>query len=92
MVQTDAKQADLIHELPPHNPSVCVRFLRLAGSCFSVGLAAASMAQGLPLASSVQVEERPYFLVNDMEIGSLKDKLQSCGNGPFSKTSFSIGH
>ena len=78
--------------LPPHNPSVCFRFLRLAGSCFSAGLAAASMAQGLPLTSSVQVGERPYFLVNDMAPGPLKDKLQSCGNGPFSKTSFSIGH
>jgi glycerophosphoryl diester phosphodiesterase len=42
--------------------------------------------------SNIQVGQRPYFLTADMTPGPLKDKLQSCANGPFSKTDFSIGH
>ncbi len=42
--------------------------------------------------SAVQLGPRPYFLVNDMADGPLKAKLQSCSNGPFEKTAFSIGH
>jgi glycerophosphoryl diester phosphodiesterase len=40
----------------------------------------------------VQVGVRPYFLVEGMDPSKLKDKLQSCENGPFRKTDFSIGH
>jgi len=43
-------------------------------------------------APAVQVGVRPYFLVDDMTPGALKKKLQSCANGPFRKTDFSIGH
>lgn len=43
-------------------------------------------------AHSVQLGPRPYYLVDDMEPGKLKTKLQSCANGPFKKTEFSIGH
>lgn len=43
-------------------------------------------------AKSVQVGSRPYFLIDDMEDGPLKDKLQQCSEGPFYKTDFSIGH
>ncbi len=42
--------------------------------------------------TNIQVGQRPYFLVNDMIDGPLKTKLQSCSNGPFKKTNFSIGH
>jgi glycerophosphoryl diester phosphodiesterase len=41
---------------------------------------------------SIQLGPRPFFLVNDMKPGPLKDKLASCSEGPFTKTSFSIGH
>ncbi|MDN5881376.1 MAG: glycerophosphodiester phosphodiesterase [Nitrosospira sp.] len=41
---------------------------------------------------NVQPGPRPFFLVNDMEAGRLKSKLESCANGPFHKTDFSIGH
>jgi glycerophosphoryl diester phosphodiesterase len=41
---------------------------------------------------SVQLGPRPFFLVDDMTPGPLKEKLKSCSNGPFSKTDFSIGH
>jgi glycerophosphoryl diester phosphodiesterase len=41
---------------------------------------------------SVQLGPRPYFLVNDMDEGKLKDKLMGCSEGPFKRTDFSIGH
>lgn len=40
----------------------------------------------------VQLGPRPYFLVDDMEPGRLKTRLAKCGDGPFRKTDFSIGH
>ncbi|PUA27973.1 MAG: glycerophosphodiester phosphodiesterase [Cellvibrio sp. 79] len=42
--------------------------------------------------ASVQLGPRPFYLVNDMDKSALKKKLQSCANGPFKKTNFSIGH
>jgi glycerophosphoryl diester phosphodiesterase len=42
--------------------------------------------------TNIQVGARPYFLVADMAESPLKTKLQSCANGPFQKTNFSIGH
>ena len=41
---------------------------------------------------NVQLGPRPYFLVDDMDDGDLKTQLQSCSEGPFSTTDFSIGH
>lgn len=49
-------------------------------------------AQPSAALSNIQVGQRPYFLTADMLPGPLKDKLQSCANGPFAKTDFSIGH
>lgn len=40
----------------------------------------------------VQIGPRPYFLIDDMDEGALKDKLQRCANRPFKKSDFSIGH
>jgi glycerophosphoryl diester phosphodiesterase len=40
----------------------------------------------------IQLGPRPFFLVNDMEPGALKSRLEHCGNGPFRKSNFSIGH
>lgn len=42
--------------------------------------------------SSVQLGPRPFYLVEDMDKGELKKKMESCANGPFKKTDFSIGH
>ncbi|SOD40461.1 glycerophosphodiester phosphodiesterase family protein [Nitrosovibrio sp. Nv4] len=42
--------------------------------------------------NNIELGPRPFFLVNDMEPGELKSKLESCDNGPFNKTYFSIGH
>lgn len=41
---------------------------------------------------SVDVGPRPFYLVEDMDASPLKRKLQSCVQGPFRKTDFSIGH
>jgi glycerophosphoryl diester phosphodiesterase len=41
---------------------------------------------------NVQVGPRPYFLVDDMDDGRLKDRLASCSERPLHRTDFSIGH
>lgn len=41
---------------------------------------------------NIQLGPRPFFLVEDMEPGELKNKLARCSTGPFRKTYFSIGH
>ncbi len=51
-----------------------------------------SYSKGDNNSASVQLGPRPFYLVNDMDESSLKKKLQSCANGPFKKTNFSIGH
>lgn len=53
---------------------------------------ASGFAQTSAVLSNIQVGQRPYFLTADMLPSPLKDKLQSCANGPFAKTDFSIGH
>jgi glycerophosphoryl diester phosphodiesterase len=42
--------------------------------------------------TNIQVGPRPFYLVDKLADGELKTKLQSCANGPFRKTNFSIGH
>jgi glycerophosphoryl diester phosphodiesterase len=41
---------------------------------------------------AVQVGPRPYYLIDKMSPGPLKHKLESCAEGPFYKSKFSIGH
>lgn len=43
-------------------------------------------------AYSVELGARPFFLIDDMDPSPLKEKMQSCKNGPFKKSEFSIGH
>jgi len=40
----------------------------------------------------VQLGPRPYYLVEDMDEGPLKDKLQACSDQRAERTDFSIGH
>src|SRR5262245_14885143 len=40
----------------------------------------------------IQLGPRPFFLVDGMDPGPLKDTLTKCMNGPFKRTDFSIGH
>jgi glycerophosphoryl diester phosphodiesterase len=42
--------------------------------------------------SSVQLGPRPFFLLTELEDGSLKRQLQQCSAGPFKRSDFSIGH
>ncbi|MBP8297537.1 MAG: glycerophosphodiester phosphodiesterase [Burkholderiales bacterium] len=41
---------------------------------------------------NIQLGPRPFFLVDDMQDGPLKDQLARCAEGPFKRTDFSIGH
>jgi len=41
---------------------------------------------------SIQLGERPFFLVQGMDPGPLKTRLLKCRNGPFRRTDFSIAH
>jgi glycerophosphoryl diester phosphodiesterase len=40
----------------------------------------------------ISLGPRPYYLIQNMTDGPLKQKLESCENGPFSVTGWSIGH
>ena len=42
--------------------------------------------------SEIQVGPRPYYLIDKMSSSPLKQKLESCSEGPFRRTDFSIGH
>lgn len=42
--------------------------------------------------AGIQVGPRPDWLVDDMDDGPLKDRLQQCENKPMGRTDFSIGH
>ena len=41
---------------------------------------------------SIQLGPRPFYLVDDMQPGKLKSKLEKCTGGPFKRSDFSIGH
>ncbi len=43
-------------------------------------------------ALNIQLGPRPYYLINDMQDGSLKSRLQRCEKRKAKKTRFSIGH
>ncbi len=61
------------------------------GSASLVFLASGALAM-LTHAQPVTVGPRPYFLVEDMDPGDLKETLRQCGHRPMQKTEFSIGH
>ena len=42
--------------------------------------------------NSIQLGPRPFYLVDGMDEGRLKDRLTQCKSGPFYKTDFSIAH
>jgi len=48
-------------------------------------------AQSVPLPREAQIGPRPFYLVDKMKDGPLKERLSQC-TGPFHKTDFSIGH
>jgi glycerophosphoryl diester phosphodiesterase len=40
----------------------------------------------------IQLGQRPFYLLDGMDEGRLKDRLKQCKAGPFYRTDFSIGH
>ncbi|KAJ3045579.1 hypothetical protein HDV00_009236 [Rhizophlyctis rosea] len=72
----------------------------IQNSAIMRAIIAITLAFGLVSASAypkhnklnIQVGDRPYYLVNDMDAGSLKDKLASCSEGPFKTSKFVISH
>lgn len=66
----------------------------VTGVVLASSTAYSSLEESLKTAGnqSVQLGPRPFFLVDNMDEGPLKSKLQQCVNGPFVKTDFSIGH
>lgn len=58
---------------------------------WALALPATAAAQTVPLPREAQVGPRPFYLVDKMTEGPLKQKLSQC-TGPFHKTDFSIGH
>ena len=45
-----------------------------------------------PRSPAVQLGPRPFYLVDDLDPGPLKEKLEQCSDGPFERSDFSIGH
>lgn len=65
-------------------------------SLLAVGFSSAAPAEVSPVkrhdSFQVQVGDRPYFLIDDMDNGSLKRKLESCKNQESKISKFAIGH
>jgi glycerophosphoryl diester phosphodiesterase len=68
--------------------------LAVALAAISGGVAGADdpHGEGRGHRSAIQVGPRPFYLVDGLEEGRLKDKLTECKDGPFVRTDFSIGH
>ncbi len=65
----------------------------LIASVFDSALAGSSFKKNKRAFSNVELGPRPFFLVDGLEEGELKDQLQACKNNRrFYKTDFSIGH
>ena len=56
-----------------------------------LGLALISPAAAQVALPEAQIGPRPFYLVDKMKDGALKQKLSQC-TGPFRKSDFSIGH
>lgn len=68
------------------------RFCNSLATASLLACSLSALAQSPLSITNIQVGPRPYFLVAEMADSPLKARLQSCANGPFRKTDFSIGH
>ena len=67
--------------------------IRIATAVLAISTAAGSLpALSADTATSVQLGPRPFYLIDQMKDGPLKEKLAACQAGPFSKSDWSIGH
>jgi glycerophosphoryl diester phosphodiesterase len=62
------------------------------GLALALAVLAAPVADALATETQIQVGPRPYYLVEQLSAGPLKQQLQACANRPLRRTSFSIGH
>jgi glycerophosphoryl diester phosphodiesterase len=71
-------------------------FATLATALLAGGALAAPhtpfITQGKKVDYAVQFDPRPWYIINNMTESPLKAKLQTCENGPFSISAWSIGH
>nr|WP_090269082.1 glycerophosphodiester phosphodiesterase family protein [Thalassovita taeanensis] len=51
-----------------------------------------SLCASAGLAETIHAGPRPLYLVDQMQDGALKDKLEACADQPVKRTMFSIGH
>ncbi|MCH1919102.1 glycerophosphodiester phosphodiesterase [Shewanella sp. A3A] len=71
---------------------VVVNLLGVAGCATQSGKADASNPPQANRSVAAQVGVRPLYLVDDLDYGALKDKLQQCAAGPFYRSEFVISH
>ncbi|MBR0692609.1 glycerophosphodiester phosphodiesterase family protein [Bradyrhizobium lablabi] len=67
------------------------RFATLLSVLLMSGTALPAAAQEIALPREAQIGPRPFYLVDKMKDGPLKQQLSLC-TGPFHKSNFSIGH
>lgn len=58
----------------------------------AVAAMAILLATSVAADSVIQLGPRPFYLLQALPEGALKQQLQSCSNGPFYRTDFSIAH
>src|SRR6478609_2957859 len=72
-------------------PPMSIRFCSALAALLTLAAALPAAAQDGPLPKEAQIGPRPFYLVDKMKDGPLKQKLSQC-TGPFHKSDFSIGH
>jgi glycerophosphoryl diester phosphodiesterase len=75
-------------EVPPMPARHCSV---LAAALWLLAAAVPALADDIMLPREPQIGVRPFYLVDKMKDGPLKQQLSQC-TGPFRKTDFSIGH
>jgi len=66
-----------------------MRFNTVIAAAVACLLAGAAVAMA---GENIQVGPRPYYLIENMDEGPLKESLKMCGDKPLKRTDFSIGH
>lgn len=70
-----------------------MQYLLTSGLLFGLASAAVIKKDGYGHKNfNVQVGPRPYYLVNDMDEGPLKEKMKKCSEGPFKVSDFVFAH
>jgi glycerophosphoryl diester phosphodiesterase len=58
----------------------------------AASIAALAVLSTPVIANTIELGPRPYYLIDQMAEGPLKEKLEACIGQPLKKTDFSIGH